>query len=175
MGKTSDKNQPDEELISKSQQKREMLALQKLGEQLTTLKPADLAKIPLEESLADAVKLAVRIRNTREGYRRQLQLIGKLMRHADADAIRQAIEQLNSVHQQGNALFHRLEKWRDELISGSDETINQWMADYPLSDRQRLRQFVRQAKKEQQQNKPPKSARELFRYLRELAEASEDK
>jgi ribosome-associated protein len=173
MSHIEDPQQAEDDLPSKSQLKREMQALQKLGEQLTHLKPAELAKIPLPESLADAIALAIRIRNTREGYRRQLQLIGKLMRNADSEAIAQALASLHSVHQQGNIEFHRLEKWRDRLLAGDDDTINQWVAKYPSSDRQRLRQLVRQGKKEQQQNKPPKSARELFRYLRELAEAQD--
>ena len=40
----------------------------------------------------------------------------------------------------------------------------------PNADRQQLRSLVRNAKKEQEGNKPPKSARQIFQYLRELAE-----
>src|SRR5690625_5207815 len=63
---------------SKSQRKRDMLALQKLGQTLTELKPAQLAKIPLDEDLLHAVTEMQRIRQ-REGRRRQLQYIGRLM------------------------------------------------------------------------------------------------
>ncbi|TPC95485.1 DUF615 domain-containing protein, partial [Escherichia coli] len=38
------------------------------------------------------------------------------------------------------------------------------------ADRQQLRTLIRNAKKEKEGNKPPKSARQIFQYLRELAE-----
>src|SRR5690625_792970 len=79
---------------SKSQRKRDMLALQKLGQTLTELKPAQLAKIPLDEDLLHAVTEMQRIRQ-REGRRRQLQYIGRLMRSADHEAIEHALDALN--------------------------------------------------------------------------------
>ncbi|GAA5218865.1 ribosome biogenesis factor YjgA [Corallincola platygyrae] len=167
MSHNDDHNQSETEWVSKTQLKREVEALQKLGEQLTKLKPSELAKMPLGDSLREAVELAIRIRSKREGYRRQLQLIGKLMRHADGEAIKNALDGVNSHHQQANVHFHHLEKWRDKLLAGDDDTINAWLSEHPTGDRQKLRQLVRQSKKEQQQNKPPKAARELFRYLRE--------
>jgi ribosome-associated protein len=40
---------------------------------------------------------------------------------------------------------------------------------YPGADRQHLRQLIAAAIKERDADKPPASARKLFRYLRELA------
>ena len=75
---------------SKSQRKREALALQDLGEILVTLKPAQLAKIPLPEELREAV-LAARQMNQRGARKRQLQYIGRLMREIDPEPIRAAL------------------------------------------------------------------------------------
>ncbi|HEV3018130.1 MAG TPA: ribosome biogenesis factor YjgA [Burkholderiaceae bacterium] len=72
---------------SKTQRKREMHELQDLGQQLTDLPPAQLRRIDLPERLREQIELARRI-TAREGLRRQLQYIGRLMRTADAEAIR---------------------------------------------------------------------------------------
>lgn len=63
----------EEEIIwvSKSEMKRDMEALQKLGEELVALKPAVLAKFPLDEDLREAIADAQRFE--KEARRRQLQ------------------------------------------------------------------------------------------------------
>ncbi len=158
---------PDEEQPkSKSAVKREMTALQKLGEELVNLSPAKLAKIPMPEQLQEAVMLARRLKN-REGKRRQLQYIGKIMRVIDSDAIQQA---LDSFHHESLAFrqhFHRLENWRDRLISEGDRAMEDLLVEIPELDRQHLRQLIRQAQKEDSQNKPPAASRKLFQYLRD--------
>ena len=75
---------------SKSARKREFLALQKLGEQLLTLRESDLHAIDLDEELLDAVLEARRIK-THGALRRQKQYIGKLMRRLDPEPIRTAL------------------------------------------------------------------------------------
>ncbi|RUO78574.1 ribosome biogenesis factor YjgA [Pseudidiomarina taiwanensis] len=161
----------DDDFVSKSQLKREAAALQALGEKLVNLSAGKLAKIPLDDSLADAILLAQKIRNKREGYRRQLQFIGKIMRQLDTAEIEAAVAELEKQHDTQNAFFHQLEKTRDAILSDGDEAIQAFLADYPLADRQKLRQLYRQAQKQQQQNKPPQAARELFKYLREVAQS----
>jgi ribosome-associated protein len=77
----------DELKPSKSARKREYLALQKLGEELITLKPSDLDALPLDENLRDAVMEAQQIK-AHGALRRQKQYIGKLMRHLDPEPLR---------------------------------------------------------------------------------------
>ena len=79
---------------SKSAKKREYLALQKLGEELITLRESDLLGIPLDEDLLDAVKEARQIRS-RGALRRQKQYIGKLMRGGDVEPIREALARIH--------------------------------------------------------------------------------
>lgn len=152
--------------VSKSEIKRDAEALKKLGVELVQLSSNELAKIPLDDALLHAIELAQKIK--KEGYRRQIQYIGKLLRSRDIEPINQALDKLKNRHNQQNALFHKIEKLRDELIeSGNAENI---LALYPDADRQQLRQLARTAKKERDTNKPPKSARQLFQYLKELSE-----
>ncbi len=161
----------DEEIIwvSKSEIKRDAEELKRLGAELVDLGKNSLDKIPLDEDLRAAIELAQRIK--KEGRRRQLQLIGKMLRQRDEDPIRQALDKLKNRHNQQVALFHKLEQLRDRLIDKGDEAIEDVINLYPHADRQQLRSMIRNAQKEKAANKPPKSARVIFQYLRELAEA----
>ena len=161
----------DEEIIwvSKSEIKRDAEELKRLGAELVDLGKNSLDKIPLDERLRTEIELAQRIK--KEGRRRQLQLIGKLLRSIDVEPIRVALDKLKNRHNQQVALFHKLEMLRDRLIEQGDEAMGDVIALYPEADRQQLRSMIRNAQKEKTGNKPPKSARQIFQYLRELAEA----
>jgi len=73
--------------------KREHLARQKLGEELITLRDADLRSLALDEDLLEAVVEARSIKS-HGALRRQKQYIGKIMRHIDPEPIRAALERL---------------------------------------------------------------------------------
>ena len=156
----------DQRPPSKSQRKRDMLALQKLGQTLTELKPAQLAKIPLNDDLLHAVTEMQRIRQ-REGRRRQLQYIGRLMRSADHEAIEHALDALNKEGLQQVQHHHLIEQWRDRLLSDDKNALAEFVDAYQPDDVQPLAQLIRQARREQDQNKPPAAARKLFRLVRD--------
>ncbi|HHH47294.1 MAG TPA: DUF615 domain-containing protein [Gammaproteobacteria bacterium] len=154
---------------SKSQLKREMHALQALGEELARLSPEQFKKFELPEALRDAVEEARRI-NSRGALKRQLQYVGRVMRDVDPAPIREQLDALRGQSRQAAARLHRIERWRDRLLEQGDHVLEELLAAHPDVDRQYLRQLVRNAGKEKQANKPPRSARLLFRYLRELME-----
>lgn len=154
---------------SKSARKREMQALQEIGENIINLSDGEFATIPLEGELLTAIMLARRLKSG-EGRRRQMQYVGKLMRHADTTAIAAAFQDLQNGRALHNQQFHRLEQLRDELIEHGVSAIEQALTLYPQADRQHLRQLITASVKEREQQKPPAAARKLFRYLRELAE-----
>lgn len=108
---------------SKSARKREFLALQALGEQLVELSDEQLASIPLEENLREAVITARGIRS-HGALRRQRQLIGKLMAQAEAEPIREAFEALQQSEQAGKAQFRRAEEWRDRILKEGPAAIS---------------------------------------------------
>ncbi|EFV39179.1 UPF0307 protein [Enterobacteriaceae bacterium 9_2_54FAA] len=167
-----DKDEDDEIIwVSKSEIKRDAEALKDLGAELVDLGKNALDKIPLDADLRAAVELAQRIK--KEGRRRQLQLIGKMLRQRDPEPIQIALDKLNNRHNQQVALFHKLEQIRDRLIYEGDDAISLVLELYPQADRQQLRSLIRNAKKEKATNKPPKSARQIFQYLRELSEENE--
>ncbi|WP_413111154.1 ribosome biogenesis factor YjgA [Thaumasiovibrio sp. DFM-14] len=158
----------EEEIIwvSKSEMKRDMDALQKLGEELVELKPQALNKVPLEEELRDAILDAQRFKN--EARRRQLQYIGKMMRTIDPEPIQAALDKMRNKHSQVTAQLHKLESQRDAIVEQGDSAIEEVITQFPDADRQRLRQLARQAKKEKAANKPAKAYREIYQYLKSL-------
>ncbi len=162
--------------------KRASTELQKLGEDLLTLRTDLMARLDLSEKLVDAVAEAKRITNF-EGKRRQMQYIGKLMRGLDDEqlnAVRAALnEQLNG-SAEDNLRLHQAESWRDRMVA-DDEAVGEWIAQFPGTDTQQLRSLVRQARKDAVPEKPGealrhgKAYREIFQLLREqLAEEPED-
>ncbi|MEJ4045738.1 ribosome biogenesis factor YjgA [Erwinia sp. SLM-02] len=161
----------DEEIIwvSKSEIKRDAEELKRLGAELVELGKNSLDRIPLDEDLRAAIELAQKIK--KEGRRRQLQLIGKMLRSRDEEPIRIALDKLKNRHNQQVALFHKLEVLRDRLVEQGDDAVPDVLNLYPDADRQQLRAMIRNAQKEKAENKPPKAYRQIFQYLRELAEA----
>lgn len=159
----------DNQIKSKSQRKREMTALQDLGDKLVKMPDAVLARIELPDVLRDAVDQARKIK-AREGLRRQMQYIGRLMREVDAEAVRRSVEAVELRHRGDVRAFHDLERWRERLIEEGDPAVDAFVSHYPDADRQRLRQLTRSARREQGVEGASRSARLLFRYLRDIQE-----
>jgi ribosome-associated protein len=157
----------EEEGKSKSQVKREMHELQKLGEELVALSGASRARVPLDDELRDALQLADKLSNKREALRRHIQFIGRLMRTRDLEPIEQALAILRNTNQAATRQFHKVEQWRDKLLA-NDDTLTDFIAAYPEADVQQLRQLIRNAKKEQEKQQPPKAYRELFQLIKPL-------
>ena len=161
----------EEELqISKTQRKREMQALQDLGEELVALGTDKLAELELSTRLLDAVVEAKRISKF-GALRRQMQYVGRLMRDADADAIRSQLDVWKGTSVAETARQHSIERWRARLIE-DDVALGELLDQFPHADAQRLRALIRNVKREAEAKKPPKSFRELFHELRSIFEIS---
>ncbi|WP_425495160.1 ribosome biogenesis factor YjgA [Pandoraea horticolens] len=154
---------------SKSQRKRESHALQDLGEELVNLGKDALARVPMPDNLERAVRDCRKI-TAHEGRRRQMQYVGKQMRTLDeseVEAIRRALDVINGVSKAETAKLHALERWRERLLT-KDEALTELLAQHPGADAQQLRTLVRNARREQAAQKPPKAFRELFQALKDL-------
>lgn len=157
----------DEAPVSKSQRKREAHAIQALGESLVQLNKSALQQIPLPDDLHTAITEAQRIQQ-HGALKRQLQYIGKLMRQYEIEPIRMAYEKVTHSYREDVQQHHLLEQWRDRLLNDGDKALEALLQEHPAVDRQHIRQLVRRAHKESASAKPPKAARELFRYLRQF-------
>ena len=156
------------EFVSRSQKKREVEELQKLGASLVELAPALLDALALPDALAAAVREAQRIRS-HEARRRQMQYIGKLMRSVDAEPVRAALAEVAGQSAAARARHRRLEAWRARLID-DDAALTEYAAACAGADLQALRTLIRNARKEIAEGKPPRAQRELFRVIRDLDE-----
>ena len=161
-----DEDQEEIIWVSKSEIKRDAEDLKQLGEKLVNLTKANLTKVPLDDSLKDAIELAQRLQ--KEARRRQLQYIGKLLRSIDAEPIREALEKIENKHNQQQAMLHKLEILRDELVAKGDVALTDLLNEHPSADRQQLRNLIRAAQKEKEQNKPSKAYREIYQILKNL-------
>lgn len=154
---------------SKSQLKREMTALQKLGEELIA-EPRDRVKrVPMPEDVREAI-LECQLIKDHEGRRRQLQYVGKKMRTLDEDelaTIQKTLDSWRGLSKADTNAMHALERRRDKLLS-DDVALTELLAQHPELDAQQLRTLIRNARKEQAENKPPKAYREIFQILKQL-------
>ena len=159
---------------SRTDLKRESLELQKLGEDLLTLRATWMKRLPLTEKLKDAVVEANRITNF-EGKRRQMQFIGKQMRLLDPEtlaAVRTALADQYSGSAHDNLVLHLAESWRDRLMA-QDEAFGEWIIKCPETDSQQLRALIRQARKDAVPEKPGEAVRhgrayrDIFQMVRE--------
>ena len=169
---SNQKDLDESDLPSKSQLKRDMLALQKLGLKLKELSITQLKKLQLDEKLYDAVKLSQTI-HSNSATKRHRQYIGKIISRLDENEQEKIKAQLlayeNTAHQ-ANKHFHQLEQYREQLLKHGDQAINEILSKHPNLDRTRLRQLIRNSQKETDKQMPPKSARLLFKYLKENLE-----
>jgi ribosome-associated protein len=163
-----DENWPEdwENEKSKSQVKRELLALRELGKQLISLPKRDLDKLGLPEDIYDAVLKAQSM--SKGALKRQTGFIGGLMAEYEHEEIARKLELLKQPHQGQVKQFHQLEEWRDRLLEGDDSVYGELISEFTDFDVQHIRQLVRNAQREAKQNKPPKSARLVFQYLQQL-------
>ena len=159
---------------SRTDLKRESTELQKLGEDLLTLRADLMARLDLTEKLKDAVLEAKRITNF-EGKRRQMQFIGKLMRLVDPavlQTVRDALTEQHSGSAHDNLVLHLTETWRDRLLA-HDDAFGEWLTKCPGTDSQQLRALIRQARKDATPEKPGEAVRhgrayrDIFQLLRE--------
>ena len=147
--------------------------LQKIGEELLALREDRITELSLPEELEEAIFEAQRM--TKVGAkRRQIKLIGKLMRRLETEALETVgavllLEQGQSA--KDAELLNRAEKWRDALIA-DDEMLEQWIEEFPDTDAQQLRSLIRQARKDARETKPGdarrhgRAYRQMFILLR---------
>ncbi|KAF1049049.1 MAG: hypothetical protein GAK35_00026 [Herbaspirillum frisingense] len=154
---------------SKSQLKREMEALQKLGEALVA-EPRDRVKrVPMPEDVRDAILECQQIKD-HEGRRRQMQYVGKKMRtleQDELDIIQKTIDSWRGASKAETAVMHALERRREKLLA-DDQALTDLRDKHPEIDLQHMRTLIRNARKEQAENKPPKAYREIFQILKQL-------
>lgn len=153
---------------SKSQIKKAMHDIQKIGQSLLELSATQLAKVPMPDNLRQAIEHGQTLKKNNESMRRHLQYIGKLMREIELAPILAAVQKIQMHRDQRTKEFHAVEKWRDQMIAKGDDALNEFIQLYPDTDRQQLRQLIRNAQHDRAQEKKTGGELALFRYLRDI-------
>ena len=157
------------EFLSRTKKKHQVEELQKLGAALIELPPSQLDALALPAVLVAAVREAHRI-TSHEARRRQVQLIGKVMRKIDPEPVRAALAEVTGNSAARRAQQRRLESWRARLIA-DDAALTEFASEHAGADLQAMRTLIRNARKEIELAKPPRAQRELFRLLRDSFDA----
>jgi len=168
-GYQSNEFEPEYDRPSKSELKRQMTALQKMGQELVDSARDRVKRVPMPEDVRDAILECQTITN-HEGRRRQMQFVGKKMRTLDEEEvalIQKTIDSWKGASKSETAAMHSLERKREKLLA-KDEALTELMAENPELDVQHLRTLIRNARKEQAENKPPKAYREIFQILKDI-------
>jgi ribosome-associated protein len=154
---------------SKSAIKRQMLARQELAKTLSQLSSDAIKSLPVDDNLKEKLLETEKIK-TFGAIKRHTLYLGKLMRGYDDEeiaAIQNRLDAIQGVNKAEIARFHYLEQLRDDLLS-QESRLTQLIAEHPTIDVQELRTLIRNAKKEREQDKPPKAYREIFQLLKNL-------
>jgi ribosome-associated protein len=152
---------------SKSQMKRDMTALQDLGEELLAMPESRWEPLALPEILYDALRAAKKI-TAHEGRRRQIQYLGKLMRKIDPEPVREAVALYKLGHAKDSLRLHQSERWRERLLA-DDEAVPAFIAEHADVDIQQLRNLVRAARKDAAlapEKRSGRAFRELFQFIK---------
>jgi ribosome-associated protein len=156
---------------SRTQQRREALAILTLAGQLTELQPSRLTKLALPEDVRREIDITRRT-TSHGAKKRQLAFLAKVMRRygeEDFAAVRAELGENRDKQRQETAAMHRLEAMRDRLVAEDEAALSELIAEHPQVDRQHLRSLVRQARIEKDTpNKPPRAYREIFQLLKDL-------
>jgi ribosome-associated protein len=169
VGFSSTEFEDEYERPSKSEAKRQSNALQKMGEVLVDAPRDRVKRVPMPEDVLEAILMCQTITN-HEGRRRQMQFVGKKMRTLDETEIgliQAAIDGWKGASKAETSAMHALERRRDKLLA-DDNALTALLSEAPHLDVQHLRTLIRNARKEQAENKPPKAYREIFQILKQL-------
>jgi ribosome-associated protein len=159
---------------SRNELKKQMQDLQELGEAVASLPPDRLDKLAIDERLRDAIDELRRTRSF-EGKRRQIQYIGKLMKHENPEPLREAVASYRVGSATDTLALHQAEYWRDQLLA-ADDALASWVKEHPATDVQQLRSLVRAARKEKLEpgERHGRAYRDLFKVVKEQMQAIPD-
>ena len=150
---------------SKTQAKKEADELQKLGEELTKLSAPQLKRMGLPDELLAALIEARSITSNVAG-RRHRQFIGTLMRDVDPEPIRHALLEIDASHHVESTIVKENRLWRDRLLTQDPDSMDAFINVCPELDHQRLRQLLRNIKREKATGKSSKSLKALEQLIK---------
>ena len=158
---------------NKTQIKKDMAALFALSEEISELSVTQINTLELPENIHKAI-LEVSKMPHKGARKRLLKYITGQLNKIDVEPILEKLARIKNKSAHGVREHHIVERWRDRLVNGGQEALTAFLNEHPEADRQQVRQLLRNIQKETETNKPPKSSRLLYRYLKSLLNIDDD-
>jgi ribosome-associated protein len=152
---------------NKTQIKKDMAVLFALSEEMSELTAAQLKLLALPENIHKAL-VEVSGMPHKGARKRLLKFITGQLHKIDVEPFLEKLARLKNKSAHAVREHHIVEHWRDKLIAEGNVALTELLDEQPYADRQQLRQLMRNAQKEAEAAKPPKSSRLLYRYLKNL-------
>ncbi len=152
---------------NKTQIKKDMATLFTLSEEMSELSPGQLKTLELPEVINKAVTEVSGMPH-KGARKRLLKFIAGQLHKIDAEPIVEKLARIKNKSAHAVREHHIAERWRDRLIAEGNDALTELLDEHPHADRQLLRQLLRNAQKEAEAGKPPKSSRLLYRRLKGL-------
>jgi len=158
---------------NKTRIKKEIAGVFAMAEEICQLSPAQIAEFELPESIAQAMLDAGKL-GQNSARKRLLKYITAQLRNIDIQAVEEKLARMKNRSAHAVREHHQAERWRDQLLADTGtQQLTQLMDEFPDADSQHIRQLQRNAQKEAKEDKPPKSARLLYKYLKEMISEAE--
>lgn len=152
---------------NKTRIKKEIAALFALGEEISALSPEQQNTLMLPEKILQAVREVSGMPH-KGARKRLLKFIAGQLHKIDATPIIEKMERVRNKSAHAVREHHHAEQWRDRLLAEGDDAVTAFLDEFPGAESQQIRQLIRNAQKEIAASKPPKSARLLYRYVKDL-------
>ena len=150
-------------VISKTELKKDSKKIQEFGRKISELTINNIEAFKFPSNIYEATIDLKNIKSN-SAKNRQVQYLGKLLREIDLTDAFLIMKQLKVSSQKEIQRNHIIEDWRDKLLSNND-SITQFVDEYPKIDRQSLRQTISNAQKD---DKSPKYSRQLFKLIKDI-------
>ncbi len=158
---------------NKTRIKKDMAVLFALSQELADLPPTQLKALELPDILYKSLTEASGMPH-KSARKRLLKFITGQLNKIDIDPYLERLARMKSQSAHAVREHHIAERWRARLINDGNAALTELLNDHPHADRQQLRQLIRNAQKETELAKPPKSSRLLYRYLKVLLNIDDD-
>lgn len=174
---------------SRSQLRRDALAVRHLAIEIGGLSHVSRAKLPLPDELVRGMEELDRISH-KNARKRHIGFLTKMMRKMDIEPIETALDTQRQAARANTYMHHSIEQWRDQLM-GVDEqpdpkaALTAFLTEFPKAERQPLAQLQRKVLQEINRlsespdhdgsvaQRHPPSARDLFKFVRDTVTAAQ--
>ena len=156
-------------VVSKTELKKDSKKIQQFGRKISELSINNIEAFKFPLNIYEAV-IGLKNLKSNSAKKRQVQYLGKLLREIDLTDAFLVMKQLKVSSQKEIQRNHIIEGWRDKLLSNNN-SITEFVDEYPKIDRQSLRQTISNAQKEKKEDKGPKYSRQLFKLIKDIVMA----